>query len=210
MSGFHTAALCVDCDPPVVAISTGYGSRCPRCGQVEEWPPRTTDAIDTRLDGALARQVLADTAIRSDGDARLLAELAGRLLDRAGKQPSVPPSESVPPREHRQPDLSDWDQAEVAKEIAPWPKRDHEHLRRLYADSRDYVATLERERDDLVIANRQRTGEVNQLDARVDQLEIALSEALAEWESSEYRGRRAHLPRLSQLRAVLAGKAPQS
>lgn len=33
--GFHTATICSNCDPPVVAISTGYGSRCPRCGQVD-------------------------------------------------------------------------------------------------------------------------------------------------------------------------------
>lgn len=84
MSGFHTATICADCDPPVIAISTGYGSRCPRCGQVESWTLLTTDACDTRLDGTLARQIIADTAIRSDGDARLLQELAWRLLDRVG------------------------------------------------------------------------------------------------------------------------------
>ena len=86
MSGFHIATICADCDPPVVAISTGYGSRCPRCGQNEAWPLLVTDACDTRLDGALARQIITDTAIRSDGDARLLSELAHRLLDRAGKR----------------------------------------------------------------------------------------------------------------------------
>jgi hypothetical protein len=85
MSGFHTATICADCDPPVVAISTGSGSRCPKCGQVEAWSLLVTDTCDTRLDGALARQIIADTAIRSDGDARLLGELAGRLLDRVGK-----------------------------------------------------------------------------------------------------------------------------
>ena len=85
MSGFHTATICADCDPTVVAISTGQGSRCPRCGQVETWALLTTDALDTRLDGVLARQIIADTAIRSDGDARLLTELARRLLDHAGR-----------------------------------------------------------------------------------------------------------------------------
>jgi len=85
MSGFHTATICADCDPPVVAISTGQGSRCPRCGQVETWSLLTTDALDTRLDGSLARQIITDTAIRSDGDARLLAELARRLLAHAGR-----------------------------------------------------------------------------------------------------------------------------
>jgi len=84
MSGFHTATICTDCDPPVVAISTGHGSRCPRCGQVEAWPLSTTDALDTRLDGALARQIIA--AIRSDGDARLLAAQVQLLLDRLGGQ----------------------------------------------------------------------------------------------------------------------------
>ena len=81
MSGFHTATICADCDPPVVALSTGYGCRCPRCGQVEE--PRTSMlALD---DGPLARRVITDTAIRSDSDAFLLAELARRLLARAGE-----------------------------------------------------------------------------------------------------------------------------
>src|SRR5882672_7098075 len=86
MSGFHTVTICADCDPPVVATSTGHGTRCPRCGQVEAWSLLTTAALDTRLDGPLARQILADTAVRSDGDARLLSELARRLLDRAGKR----------------------------------------------------------------------------------------------------------------------------
>lgn len=80
MSGFHTATICADCDPPVVAISTGYGSRCPKCGHACEG----RRPFKTLLDGALARQIIADTAIRSDGDARLLAELARRLLDRVG------------------------------------------------------------------------------------------------------------------------------
>lgn len=70
MSGFHTATICADCDPPVVAISTGYGSRCPRCGQVVEGP--RSPLRDALPDGALARRVLVDTAVRSDSDARLL------------------------------------------------------------------------------------------------------------------------------------------
>jgi hypothetical protein len=85
VSGFHTATICADCDPPVVAISTGNGSRCPRCWQVVTWPSSTT-AISERLDGALARDIIRDTAVRSDGDARLLAELALRLLERLGKE----------------------------------------------------------------------------------------------------------------------------
>ena len=56
MSGFHTATLCADCDPPVVAISTGYGSRCPRCGQVED-PPHGRRFV-TLDDGPLARKIL--------------------------------------------------------------------------------------------------------------------------------------------------------
>jgi hypothetical protein len=79
VSGFHTATLCADCDPPVVAVSTGHGSRCPRCGQVDEGGGQPRSALP---DGVLARQVIIDTAVRSDGDARLLAELALRLLDR--------------------------------------------------------------------------------------------------------------------------------
>jgi hypothetical protein len=46
------------------------------------------------------------------------------------------------------------------------------------------------------------------LAARIAQLERALAEALdiAEWEASEYRGRREHPARLAQLRQVLAAK----
>jgi len=83
MSGFHTATICADCDPPVVAISTGYGSRCPRCGQVDAGGGRPYAELS---DGALARRIITETAVRSDGDARLLADLARRLLDHAGKR----------------------------------------------------------------------------------------------------------------------------
>jgi hypothetical protein len=84
MIGFHTATICSDCDPPVIALSTGYGSRCPKCGQVEDPPIRMRD-VEALTNGALARKVLFDTALRSDGDAWLLGELARRLLDVAGK-----------------------------------------------------------------------------------------------------------------------------
>lgn len=84
MSGFHTATICAACDPPVVAISTGNGSRCPQCGHVETWELPTTARKD-RPDGALARQLLRDTAVRSDADAQMIAELARRLLDHGGK-----------------------------------------------------------------------------------------------------------------------------
>jgi hypothetical protein len=84
VSGFHTATICADCDPPVIALSTGHGSRCPRCGQVVESPIRMRD-VEAFANGPLARKVLLDTALRSDGDAWLLGELARRLLDLAGK-----------------------------------------------------------------------------------------------------------------------------
>lgn len=47
---------------------------------------------------------------------------------------------------------------------------DYAHLRKLYAESRDYVGTLERERDDLVEADRRNTAEQNQLDALVERM----------------------------------------
>ena len=84
MPGFHTATLCADCEPPVIALSTGYGSRCPRCGQVKEPAPGDVPMLALE-DGPLARKIIATTAIRSDGDARWLAELARRLLDHVGK-----------------------------------------------------------------------------------------------------------------------------
>lgn len=83
---FHTATICADCDPPVVAISTGHGSRCPRCGQVDEGARPYSEVSD----GALARRILVGTAVRSDGDARLLAELARRLLSRVGEEDTAP------------------------------------------------------------------------------------------------------------------------
>lgn len=81
MSGFYTATICADCEPPVVALSTGYGCRCPRCGQVQD---RETSVLALD-DGPLARKIITDTVLRSDGDALLLAELARRLLDRSGR-----------------------------------------------------------------------------------------------------------------------------
>ena len=86
MSSFHTATLCAHCDPPVVALSTGHGTRCPRCGRVEEYSSALMDAFDTQPDGVLGRQILTDMALRSDATAWLLCKLARRLLDRAGKQ----------------------------------------------------------------------------------------------------------------------------
>jgi len=80
--GFYAATICATCDPPVVAISTGHGSRCPRCGYVDE----DVEKIPSfeLADGSLARHVLRDTAVRSDASARMLAELARRLLAHAG------------------------------------------------------------------------------------------------------------------------------
>jgi predicted nuclease with TOPRIM domain len=51
---------------------------------------------------------------------------------------------------------------------------DYEHLKKLYAESRDYVRTLEGERDDLVEANRKLTAQNDRLDGMVDKLRGAL------------------------------------
>lgn len=89
---------------------------------------------------------------------------------------------------------------------------DHAHLQRLYKESRDYVATLERERDDLVVANKRRVVETNWLDARVEQLEKTLVKACADIEgatwSSTADGRRV-LDVLADLKEVLAWKEPR-
>lgn len=47
---------------------------------------------------------------------------------------------------------------------------DQAHLMRLYAESRDYVRALERERDDLVEAAKQHVIEVDQLDTLVERM----------------------------------------
>ncbi len=49
-------------------------------------------------------------------------------------------------------------------------ERDHVHLKRLYAESRDYVGALERERDALVEASRRDVAEIDRLDAEVEAL----------------------------------------
>lgn len=96
-----------------MALSTGQGTRCPRCGQVETYPLLTTDALDIRLDAVLARQILLDMALRSDGDARLLCELARRLLGRTGKragkvrEASAPSSDPCPHCQAGEPSV--WD-----------------------------------------------------------------------------------------------------
>jgi chromosome segregation ATPase len=90
---------------------------------------------------------------------------------------------------------------------------DYEHLQRLYKESYDYVETLQRERNDLVAAAKRHVNEVNQLDARVEQLESALSEALqivAREMLSEERGKPEHLARLPQLQAVLTKQSHMS
>lgn len=51
---------------------------------------------------------------------------------------------------------------------------DYAHLKKLYADSRDYVKTLVDERDDLVEANRKLTAQNDRLDGMVDKLRSAL------------------------------------
>jgi hypothetical protein len=80
MSGFHTATLCSVCDPPVVAVSTGYGSRCPRCGQTDEGSADQRKLQAEISNNEIARQIIKETSVRSDSDARLLADIALRLL----------------------------------------------------------------------------------------------------------------------------------
>jgi hypothetical protein len=49
-------------------------------------------------------------------------------------------------------------------------EQDHAHLRRLYAESRDYVGALQRERDELVVASRRDGAEIDRLEAEVEAL----------------------------------------
>ena len=51
---------------------------------------------------------------------------------------------------------------------------DYAHLKKLYADSRDYVQALVRERDDLVEANRRLVTQNDRLDVMVDKLRNAV------------------------------------
>lgn len=51
---------------------------------------------------------------------------------------------------------------------------DYAHLKKLYAESRDYVKTLEQERDDLIEANRRNVAENNQLDVAVEKLRAGM------------------------------------
>lgn len=51
---------------------------------------------------------------------------------------------------------------------------DYEHLKKLYADSRDYAQTLVRERDDLAEANRRLVTQNDRLDGMVDKLRNAV------------------------------------
>ena len=57
---------------------------------------------------------------------------------------------------------------------------DQDHLQRLYAESRDYVRALERERDDLVSAANRGVAEEDRLDAEVEQLreQLRIAEAV--------------------------------
>ena len=62
--GFHTATICADCDPPVVAISTDNGFRCPRCKQIETRP------VDKPIPGKeISRQVFPEYAIVEEAPA---------------------------------------------------------------------------------------------------------------------------------------------
>jgi predicted nuclease with TOPRIM domain len=51
---------------------------------------------------------------------------------------------------------------------------DYAHLKKLYAESRDYVSTLVDERDGLVDANRKLTAQNDRLDGMIDKLRNAL------------------------------------
>ena len=51
-------------------------------------------------------------------------------------------------------------------------ERDLVHLRRLYAESRDYVSTLVRERDDLVASGNKSVIEIDRLDAEVERMRL--------------------------------------
>jgi hypothetical protein len=51
---------------------------------------------------------------------------------------------------------------------------DYAHLKKLYADSRDYVQTLVGERDDLMNSNRRLVAHNNHLDAMIDRLRNAV------------------------------------
>lgn len=54
--------------------------------------------------------------------------------------------------------------------VEPGLTADYAHLRRIYAESRDYVATLTGERDELVETMRRNTAEIDRLDAEVESL----------------------------------------
>lgn len=49
-------------------------------------------------------------------------------------------------------------------------EQDHAHLQRIYAESRDYVGTLERERDELVEVSRRNGTEIDRLEAEAEAL----------------------------------------
>ena len=51
-------------------------------------------------------------------------------------------------------------------------ERDLTHLRRLYAESRDYVSTLVRERDELVASGNKSVIEIDRLDAEVERMRL--------------------------------------
>ena len=86
--------------------------------------------------------------------------------------------------------------SEIEKQL----RSDHACLTRLYAESRDYVSTLTRERDDLVTSANQDVVERNQLDPIC---EVAMDIARV-WKFE----RRAPSELLDQLEALLRGVAP--
>ena len=56
-------------------------------------------------------------------------------------------------------------------------ERDLKHLRHLYAESRDYVSTLEREREELVASGNKGVIEIDRLDAEVERLRLLYAAA---------------------------------
>jgi hypothetical protein len=88
-------------------------------------------------------------------------------------------------------------------------ERDFVHLQRLYKESRDYVAALVRERDELVEGDKQHVAEIDRLDARLERLEVTLEKLCAGIEGATWHttidGQRA-CDLLADLRAALAKK----
>jgi predicted nucleic acid-binding Zn-ribbon protein len=70
-----------------------------------------------------------------------------------------------------------FDRAQARLATLEQQLRDHDHLKRLYAESRDYVDTLTRERDQLVEVARRHVEELDAIDARLTVITAARDEA---------------------------------